>query len=107
MKIKNRIEQFQFRKEIPKYEKISIIGTSSNIVKNKKKKLYDYYKCDYCKEEIRLDVKTAERSGGTIEIPDILTRRGKLKLALCNKCLKKVLEEFEEENYEKENNKNN
>ena len=97
MDIINRLEQLQARKEITKYEKIVKEEEHSNIIKTKKKKIYDYYKCDYCGDEIRLDIKQAERTGGIVEFPHVLTKRGKVKLALCNKCLKKVLKEFEQE----------
>lgn len=97
MDIINRLEQLQARKEITKHEKIVREEEHSNIIKTKKKKIYDYYKCDYCGDEIRLDIKQAERTGGIVEFPHILTKRGKVKLALCNKCLKKVLKEFEQE----------
>lgn len=97
MNIINRLEQLQARKEITKHEKIVREEEHSNIIKTKKKKIYDYYKCDYCGDEIRLDIKQAERTGGIVEFPHVLTKRGKVKLALCNKCLKKVLKEFEQE----------
>lgn len=97
MNIISRLEELQARKEITKYEKIVREEEHSNVIKTKKKKIYDYYKCDYCGDEIRLDTKQAERTGGIAEIPHILTKRGKVKLALCNKCLKKVLKEFEQE----------
>lgn len=97
MKIGNRLEQLQARKEITKYEKIIREEEHSNIIKTKKKKLYDYYKCDYCGDEIRLDIKQSERTGGIVELPHILTKSGKVKVVLCNKCLKEVLKEFEQE----------
>lgn len=92
--IKERIIQYQNRKEIPKYTKISKDNNESNLINSKKEKLYNYYKCDYCNSEIRLDIKHNERSGGTVEIPHTLTKKGKVKLVLCNKCLNKVLKEF-------------
>ena len=97
MKIRNRLEQLQAREKITKYEKIIREEEHSNIIQTKKKKLYDYYKCDYCGDEIRLDIKQAERTGGIVEFPHILTKRGKVKLVLCNKCLTKALKEFEQE----------
>ena len=36
-------------------------------------------------------------TGGVVTIPHTVTRRGNMNLALCNKCLKPVLKEFEEE----------
>ena len=57
---------------------------------------YDYYICDYCKSEIRLDLKQYERSGGIVILPHTLTRCGNIAVALCNKCVKKVQKELEE-----------
>ena len=36
-------------------------------------------------------------TGGIATIPNTVTRRGEIKLALCNKCLRPVLSEFEKE----------
>lgn len=68
--------------------KIEELG--NNTVKTKKKKDYDYYICDYCKEKIILSKKIEDRTGGIVEIPIDSYKR--LNLALCNKCLKPVLE---------------
>lgn len=88
------ISELQTRTEITKYTKEIKENENSNIVKTKKIKLYKYYKCDYCKDEIRLDKKLYERSGGIVNIPHSITKCGTLQLALCNKCLNKVLAEF-------------
>lgn len=93
-KIRNRIDELQLRKEITKYEKTETKHESSNVVKTERKKLYNYYKCDYCNEEIRLDIKQSERSGGIVNFPHTLTKRGKLTLVLHNKCLNKAIKEF-------------
>lgn len=93
-KIRSRLKDFQLRKEIPKYEKFKKENEFSNIVKTKREKLYDYYKCDYCKDEIRLDKKRNERSGGIVNFPHTLTKSGKVTLVLCNKCLNSVIKEF-------------
>ena len=53
--------------------------------------------CDYCGNEIKLLKKRQEMTGGVVTIPHTVTRRGNMNLALCNKCLKPVLKEFEEE----------
>ena len=92
--IKENILKFQTRKNIPTYSK-EIKMDQSNLVNSKKKKLYDFYKCDYCNDEIRLDKKESERTGGIIDIPHGITKSGKVRLVLCNKCLKKVLKEFQ------------
>ena len=94
MKIINKLSELQTRKEIPKYEKIEIQNEKSNVVKTERKKLYQYYKCDYCNDEIRLDMKPTERSGGIVSFPHTLTKSGKLDLVLCNKCLKNAIREF-------------
>lgn len=84
--------------KIPKYTKYKDpMGEAKHLVKYKKEKNYDYYKCDYCNEEIKILNKIHEMTGGIAIFPDSLTKRGKLKLVLCNKCLKPVLKEFEDE----------
>lgn len=65
------------------------------MVNSEKTKIYDYYVCDYCKEQIRLDAKKPERSGGIAIIPHSLTKCGELRLALHNKCLKPIIQEIE------------
>lgn len=83
----------KYRKEPVKQTKFIRENSNSNLVNSKIEKAYDYYICDYCKEEIRLDLK--ERSGGLTTFPHSLTKCGELKLALCNKCLKNAIDEFE------------
>lgn len=95
-KIRNRIDELQARNEIVKHKKLKKENQNSNIVATRATKMYEYYKCDYCEDEIRLDVKQSERSGGIITIPKTIVKRGKLKLVLCNKCLKPVLREFQD-----------
>lgn len=95
-KIRNRIDELQRRKEIPKYEKTEYKNETSHVVKTEKKKLYKYYKCDYCSDEIRLDKKKHERSGGIVTLPYTLTKKRKLTLVLCNKCLNKTVKEFKD-----------
>lgn len=65
--------------------------------KEKPEKDYNYYKCDYCGDEIRILKKQHEMTGGIVTIPASLTKRQSLKLVLCNKCLKPVINEFEGE----------
>ena len=92
--IKEQIVRLQTRKDIPKYVKEIRENTKSNLVKGKIIKKYEYWKCDYCSDEIRLDRKQHERSGGVVNLPHTLTKSGKLKLVLCNKCLNSVIKEF-------------
>ncbi len=64
--------------------------------KEKPKKLYDYYTCDYCGQEIKINEKWEEKSGGICKIPQTLSNMDTvLYLALCNKCVIPVQEEFE------------
>lgn len=77
MKIKNRIDEFQRRKKIEKYQKLKKENQESNVIKTKSIKLYDYYKCDYCNEEIKLDEKECERNGGIVTLPQTLTKKRK------------------------------
>ena len=75
--IKNRIQEFKDRVEINKFIKYKC-QERSNVIHKNKEKLYEYYKCDYCGEEIRLDVKQEERSGGIVNFPHTLTKSGKI-----------------------------
>lgn len=84
------------RGNVPVYEKMRPKPDASHLVNYKKEKLYEYYKCDYCGEEIKILEKKQEMTGGVATIPHTVTKRGELKLALCNKCLKPALKEFEE-----------
>lgn len=89
------INNLKYRKEPEKYKQMLVKNQTSNVVNAEKRKLYDYYVCDYCKEQIRLDVKKTERSGGIAVIPHSLTKCGELRLALHNKCLIPVIQEIE------------
>jgi hypothetical protein len=90
-----QVIEIKYRKEPEKYAKMQHLEEKNNIVKRKAKKLYDYYICDYCGSEIRLDIKQTERSGGIAVLPNSLTKCGELKVALCNKCVKDVLKQLE------------
>ena len=90
-----QVIEIKYRKEPEKYAKMQYLEEKNNIVKRKAKKLYDYYICDYCGSEIRLDIKQTERSGGIAALPNSLTKCGELKVALCNKCVKCVLKQLE------------
>ena len=89
------INNLKYRKEPQKYTQLLVKNQKSNVVNSEKTKLYDYYVCDYCGEQIRLDIKKCERSGGIAKIPHSLTKCGELELALCNKCLIPTIQEIE------------
>ena len=69
--------------------------TQNHLSFEKKYKLYDFYICDYCGNEIKIDEKLEHREGGVLIFKSNMTNRGKLELALHNKCLNNVLKEFE------------
>ena len=90
------INAIKYRKEPVKYSKIEETENMSNVVNSNKVKLYEYYICDYCGEQIRIDLNPIERKGEVFVFPHTLTKCGKLKVALCNKCLNKAVKQFEE-----------
>ena len=72
-------------------------GTGCHLVNAKVKEKYRYYSCDYCGKEIKIEKDISKATGGICKIPASLTKRGDLILALHNKCLKPVINEFKEE----------
>ena len=55
------IKILKYRKEPVKNTKIIKEDSNSNLVNSKIEKAYNYYICDYCGEEIRLDLKEKKR----------------------------------------------
>ena len=95
---KQNVEKFTrllHRQNIPIYEKMKPTPSGGNVVNYKKEKLYDYYICDCCGEEIKILKQKHEMTGGIVIMPYTVTKKGDIKLALCNKCLKPVLSQFE------------
>lgn len=90
-----QILDVKYRKEPVKRTKMQYLEEKNSVVKRKAQKSYDYYVCDYCGSEIRLDLKQTERSGGIAILPNSLTKCGELKVALCNRCVKGVLKQLE------------
>lgn len=80
--------------KITKYKIIDVGAT--HLTKVQKKKEYDYYICDYCGAEIKIADKWEDKTGGIITLPMSLTGIFRYKLALCNKCVKLAIKEFEE-----------
>lgn len=91
------LQELSSRGAVPIYSKIKPKPEGSHLVNHKIEKEYDYYKCDYCGNEIKILKKKQEMTGGVVTMPHTVTRRGDIKLALCNKCLKPVLNIFEAE----------
>ena len=66
-----------------------------HLIRYKDEKDYDYYICDYCGDEIKILKKKIEMTGGIVVLPHSLTKRGEVKIVLCNKCINPVLKELE------------
>lgn len=78
--------------KLTKYEEIQ----GRHLTKEKTKKLYDYYICDYCGKEIRIEEKWENQKGGIVKIPQSLSKCcSVVNLALHNDCLKLAVKEFE------------
>ncbi len=90
------------REKVPKYTKYKQ-NNASQVVNQKKEKDYEYYICDYCGEKIEILKKKVEMTGGIANLPNSLTGKGNIQVALCNKCLKPVINELENMRMEKEN----
>lgn len=88
-------EIVKFRKELPQYKRVCRFGEKNNTINRKIQKQYDYYICDYCAEEIKINVKHDEKNGGIVIFPHSLTKCGELKVVLHNRCLNKALEQAE------------
>ncbi len=93
------------RKTPEVHEKFMYISTKSQVINSDKKKIYEYYICDNCGSEIRIEAEKNRMTGGIITIPYSLTRSKPLKLALCNKCIGKVEKQFTERNMIEDNRK--
>ena len=60
-------------------------------------KEYEYYKCDYCGQEIVIKKKLEEQDGGIAILPNSITNRGAVKVVMHNKCLNPFLKDIKEE----------
>ena len=91
--VKNLIS-YSVRTNIEKHIKYKFENESArHLSKVKKKKIYEYYVCDYCKQEIKINGK----EGGIVELPQTLTKTDNvLKLALHNRCLQPVIRQVGE-----------
>lgn len=97
MKIANNVFFYKTRIKPEKQTKYEEKVGAKHLTKEKTKKLYDYYTCDYCKDEIKIEDKWENRKGGIVNIPKAVTGlNAEICLVLCNKCINPVLKEFEE-----------
>lgn len=91
------LEKLYYREKVPIYTKLKPKPTEGRyLIKYKDEKDYDYYICDYCGDEIKILKKRIEMAGGVVVLPHSLTKRGEVKVVLCNKCINPVLKELEE-----------
>ena len=74
-----KILDIKYRKEPIQHTKLQHFEEKNNIVKRKSKKLYDYYICDYCGSEIRLDIKQTERSRRNSDIAKFINQMRRFK----------------------------
>lgn len=80
MGIRYKINILKHRDDIEKRTKYKVFDTeASQLVGTKKEKLYEYYKCDYCGDEIRIEKKFDARKGGIVIIPNIVTKMRRYK----------------------------
>lgn len=107
--IAQNITQYKNREKPEKFTKYK---TEKNHLNSREKQIkdYDYYICDYCGEKIKIleNGKNVDgtniATGGIAKFPISLTRmKSTIKLALCNKCVKPVIQQFEESNMIKDN----
>lgn len=101
------LSKFKYRDKIQILTKEVKEDTGSNLLKAKVIKKYQYYICDYCGQEIRLDKRFEERDGGICTFrPSLIKANFIIELALHNRCLKPVVKEFEDKNAKEKNNEN-
>lgn len=92
---KNKISRWAERGEPVKNKKFKPKPEGSHLVKYREEVDYKYYVCDYCGEEIRITDKWENKTGGIAELPNSLTNRGKVKIAIHNRCLNNLIKELE------------
>lgn len=99
MKIVSRINELILREKPEKQIKYSEdSGIAKHLTSTTRTKLYEYYVCDNCGCEIKVEKKWENNKGGLLMIPKTLSKRNKVfYIAVCSKCLNKVLKELEDE----------
>lgn len=94
--IRQKINYLAERTEIIKHKKFKPKPECTHLVKYKPELDYEYYICDYCGQEIKIEGKWENKTGGIADLPNSITNRGKIKIAVHNECLKNLLKEFRE-----------
>ena len=97
LEINEKVNEWKTRKKpeiLKKYKKNDEIG--KHLTKSKKELDYQYYKCDYCGNEIIIEKDINKRNGGLAEIPQTLTMESSvLEVALHDRCLNPLISELE------------
>lgn len=106
--IAQNIQIYESRERPEKFTKYK--SEKNHLSREKQVKEYQYYVCDYCGDIIKIleNGKNVDgnniATGGIVKMPITLTRTNKaITLALCNKCVKLVAEQFEAKNMLKDN----
>ena len=86
--IKENLGILQNRIKVPIYEEIETAD-------NQKKIKHKFYKCDYCGDKIYILKQHHKMTGGTLRVSQSYTHSAPVELASCNKCVKKIYQEFE------------
>lgn len=105
MNFREKITDLKYRENIVKHKKFKPKPEASHLVKYKNELDYEYYICDYCGKEIRINNKWEDSKGGICKIPSSLTGGFDMKLTLHNKCVNYVIDVFINMQRESENDK--
>ena len=84
------------RTEIIKHKKFKPKPEAAHLVKYKPELEYEYYICDYCQKEIKIEKKWENKTGDIVVLPSTITGREPIKIAIHNKCLGPLIKELEE-----------
>lgn len=97
MKIKDNIIELSTRDKPLKYIKYKDINDVGKHLTNIQKEAdYEYYICDFCEKEIKIENKWENKTGGICTIPATITNGKKITLALHSKCINDVIREFKQ-----------
>lgn len=88
--IKEKLNELVERKKPQIYTEVLVENSAFGKHKLKNK----YMICDLCGERIYIGVPKDKRTGGTMELVYSLTHREDCLIAVCNKCVIPVLNEF-------------
>lgn len=88
--IKEKLNELISRQKPPIYTEVTVENSAFGKHKLKNK----YMICDSCGEKIYIDIPKDKRIGGTMELNYSLTHKEDCLIAVCNKCVIPVINEF-------------